>query len=224
MPDVHNFLDEIQEDYSVLYKENAVLKSKIKILVEKVEEYRSTEDAMRMALLTAQKMGDDLLVEAQQKHDAMMADARQTLDAQIADLKSKIADEKARLDAAKETTTKFVSASRELISQHSDFLAKLDTITAPEPEPEPEPSQEEIIVDTAMEIDKNVSKLLYEQNDFQQDSDDDSEYDDFSESTKLFRMKTDDVDWSDDDEPTSPRPKFNFDNLQFGTNYGEDDE
>ena len=58
MPDVHNFLDEIQEDYSVLYKENAVLKSKIKILVEKVEEYRSTEDAMRMALLTAQKMGD----------------------------------------------------------------------------------------------------------------------------------------------------------------------
>ena len=44
---VDEFLDVLTEDYSALYKENAVLKSKMKVLVEKVEEYRSTEDAMR---------------------------------------------------------------------------------------------------------------------------------------------------------------------------------
>ena len=53
---VDEFLDVLTEDYSALYKENAVLKSKMKVLVEKVEEYRSTEDAMRKTLLTAQKM------------------------------------------------------------------------------------------------------------------------------------------------------------------------
>ena len=29
--------------------------------------------------------------------------------------------------------------------------------------------------------------------------------------------------YNDEDEYTSPRPKFDFDNLRFGTNYSEDD-
>ena len=47
MAQVDEFLDVLTEDYSALYSENAVLKSKMKVLVEKVEEYRSTEEAMR---------------------------------------------------------------------------------------------------------------------------------------------------------------------------------
>ena len=38
MAQVDEFLDVLTEDYSVLYSENAVLKSKMKVLVEKVEE------------------------------------------------------------------------------------------------------------------------------------------------------------------------------------------
>ena len=49
---VDEFLDELTDDYTSLYKENAALKAKMKVLVDKVEEYRSTEDAMRAALLT----------------------------------------------------------------------------------------------------------------------------------------------------------------------------
>ena len=51
MSAVDDFLETLTTDYAALYKENAILKSKIKVLVEKVEEYRSTDDAMRMALL-----------------------------------------------------------------------------------------------------------------------------------------------------------------------------
>ena len=69
---VDDFLETISADYAALYKENAILKSKIKVLVEKVEEYRSTEDSMRMALLTAQKMGDELLKEAQAKSENLV--------------------------------------------------------------------------------------------------------------------------------------------------------
>ena len=47
MAAVDEFLDVLTEDYSALYSENAVLKSKMKVLVDKVEEYRSTEEAMR---------------------------------------------------------------------------------------------------------------------------------------------------------------------------------
>ena len=41
MQTVDEFLEPLTEDYITLYKENAVLKSKMKILVEKLEEYRS---------------------------------------------------------------------------------------------------------------------------------------------------------------------------------------
>ena len=53
MAQVDEFLDLLTADYTSLYNENAVLKSKMKVLVEKVEEYRATEDAMRKALMTA---------------------------------------------------------------------------------------------------------------------------------------------------------------------------
>ncbi len=53
-------------------KENAALKAKLKVLVEKVEEYRATEDSMRATLLTAQRMADSIVKEAEQKRDQMM--------------------------------------------------------------------------------------------------------------------------------------------------------
>lgn len=74
------FLDLLTEDYSTLYSENAVLKSKMKVLVDKVEEYRSTENAMRKALMTAQRMADDTVKEAQQRRDEIIRQAEQQRD------------------------------------------------------------------------------------------------------------------------------------------------
>ena len=58
MLQVDTFLDSLIEDYRTLYQENTSLKNKMKVLVDKVEEYRATEDAMRMTLHSAQKMAD----------------------------------------------------------------------------------------------------------------------------------------------------------------------
>ena len=78
MGQVDEFLDILTADYTSLYNENAVLKSKMKVLVEKVEEYRSTEDAMRKALMAAQQMADDLIHQANQKRDEILKNAEQT--------------------------------------------------------------------------------------------------------------------------------------------------
>ena len=75
MGQVDEFLDVLTEDYTALYNDNAVLKSKMKVLVDKVEEYRSTEEAMRKALMTAQRMADDLVQEAEKKKAAILAEA-----------------------------------------------------------------------------------------------------------------------------------------------------
>ena len=80
---VDEFLDALTEDYTALFKENVTLKAKLKVLAEKVEEYRSTEEAMRQALLTAQKMAAKLVQEAQSEKEKILADAQVEAQAEI---------------------------------------------------------------------------------------------------------------------------------------------
>jgi len=89
MSSVDEFLDALTEDYSTLFKENVTLKAKLKVLAEKVEEYRSTEDAMRQTLLTAQKMAAKLVQEAQAEKDRMLANAKAEAAQEIQRLESR---------------------------------------------------------------------------------------------------------------------------------------
>ena len=46
MASVDDFLDKLTEDYAALYKENAALKSKLKVVADKLEEYREVDEAI----------------------------------------------------------------------------------------------------------------------------------------------------------------------------------
>ena len=48
---VDEFLGQLVDDYVTLYKENALLKSKMKTLVTKLEEYRQNESSMKDAIV-----------------------------------------------------------------------------------------------------------------------------------------------------------------------------
>ena len=87
---VDEFLDELTDDYTALYKENAALKSKMKVLVEKVEDYRATEDSMRATLLTAQKMADSIVHEAEAKRDELVAKAEAEAHARLEELRREL--------------------------------------------------------------------------------------------------------------------------------------
>lgn len=100
MAQVDEFLDLLTADYTSLYNENAVLKSKMKVLVEKVEEYRATEDAMRKALMTAQRMADELVKEAEAKKAQILSDAEGEAKERVANIRKQAGDEEFRLSAA----------------------------------------------------------------------------------------------------------------------------
>ena len=112
MASVDEFLDELSDDYSALYKENAVLKSKLKVLVEKVEDYRATEDSMRATLLTAQKMADSIVKEAEQKRDGMLAEARAQAQSQMGELDRQRRESEARLAQGKQELADFIATAR----------------------------------------------------------------------------------------------------------------
>ena len=125
MVSVDDFLDTLTEDYSALYKENAGLKTKLKVLAEKVEEYRATEDAMRSTLLTAQKMAAKLVQEAQTEKDQMLADARTQAAREIAALDALKVEAEQKLVMAQQNLADFIAKSAEMCDQQSAFLKSL---------------------------------------------------------------------------------------------------
>ena len=150
---VDEFLDLLTADYSALYNENAVLKSKMKVLVDKVEEYRSTEEAMRKALMTAQRMADELVREAEEKKAAMLRDAEREVADKVAHLRQEVLDEEYRLTAAKNATIAYVEKVKSLHRQEQEYLASLAQL-APAPQV---PNQ---VDETAQAIDDSVQRLL----------------------------------------------------------------
>ena len=95
MTAVDEFLDGLTEDYTALYKDNTTLKAKLKMLAEKVEEYRATEDAMRSTLLAAQKMAAQMVADAQAEKEKTIADAQAQAEQILADARGE-ADVQAR--------------------------------------------------------------------------------------------------------------------------------
>ena len=89
------------EDYTTLYKENALLKSKMRVLVEKLEEYRRNEASMRDAIVNAQKTCDKMVREAEAKCTQMLNDANLAAAENAKNASSLIAAESARVEEAK---------------------------------------------------------------------------------------------------------------------------
>lgn len=235
MTGVDDFLEAVYTDYTALYKENAILKGKLKVLVEKVEEYRSTEDAMRMALLTAQRMGEEVVSDANKKKDEIILSADTEAQSRLDSIARSIEAEELRLSVAAKETAKFIELSQTIIRKHSEFLTKLETarrlvkpaIAEPQPGPGKEPAQEkrptreEQIADTAEQIGNAVEKIVNSNpaapaRTGRADNAPAPVYDDENEPTKSFNI-------GDGDDAVSPRPKFDFDDLKFGANFSAEE-
>ena len=122
---VDQFLDTLTEDYTALYKENVALKAKLKVLAEKVEEYRATEDAMRSTLLTAQRMAAKLVQEAQEEKDHLLNEARAQHAAEIRVLEDEKREAEQKTALAQQQMQEYIDRSRALCEEQIAFLNAL---------------------------------------------------------------------------------------------------
>ncbi len=216
MAGVDEFIDKLAEDYESLYKENAILKSKLKVLVEKVEEYRNTEDSMRIALSTAKKMAEDMVQEAKKKTESMVLSANNEASSKVSQISRLVENEERKLKAAQKVTAEFVDMSMGLCRQHLTFLQKLGELKESEPEVKEVPVQRtENITDAAKDIENSVTRVFSAASDVREAK---------RETTQEppARAKLPEG-WEDDDEPTAQRPKFEFSELKFGNNYKDEE-
>jgi len=153
MAQVDAFLDELISDYAALYKENAALKGKMKVLAEKLEEYRATEDAMRRTLLSAQKMADTMVKEAEATKVDAIAKAELESKTRIEEIRREVANEEMRLNAARNSTTVYVDKLKELYTHEFEYISRLaEMIAAPGAGP--------LAKDPVKEIEDKVSALI----------------------------------------------------------------
>ena len=122
---VDEFLDELTDDYTALYKENAALKAKMKVLVEKVEDYRATEDSMRATLLTAQKMADSIVREAEAKRNTLLAQAESDARERIAQIQLEVEAAEDRLRQGQRELAQFIAATQSVCNKELEFLERL---------------------------------------------------------------------------------------------------
>lgn len=128
MDQVDEFLDELAAAFTSLAKENASLKGKLRVMAEKVDEYRQTEDSMRLALLSAQKLSAQIESEAKERADATLAEAKDTADRLTRQAADSVANEQAKLEEAKKATDKFFEHMRVVCEKQIAFYEKLSTM------------------------------------------------------------------------------------------------
>lgn len=146
MSQIDDFLDEVLADYSDLYKENAALKAKMRVLVEKIDEYRAVDEQMRKALYTAQVSAEKTLEEARAEAEAIIANARDEADRRCGDIEIRIVQEQQRLAQMQQETASYADKIKQLLARNIEVL---DTIAAmPTEQPAaPAPVQEKEIVE-----------------------------------------------------------------------------
>lgn len=165
--DVDGFLDRVRESYDELLKrgtqqdeeidklksENQQMTEKVKILADKVEEFRAQEDEIKNALISAQKLGDSSVREARHRAEIIVKDANLKAEHIIAGANEKVIEQKNELDRLQKAVSDFRS---KLLSAYKEHLTLIDALpvhkaehtqqeepAAVQPRPEQSPVPEE---------------------------------------------------------------------------------
>lgn len=230
MAQVDQFLDELFNDYSSLYKENAALKTKMRALVDKIEEYRAVDEEMRRTLYNAQVSAKDTVTRAQCEAERILQSARGDASQQIADLRRETAREEERLANAKRSNLAYVEKIRRAMEQSIRQLEQVMAISeaaeeaaaAPEEKPaqEPQPAPTVRLAPTETpEAQQNVQpapeetpatvELPLEIEPAREESHAAVK----SDTARIYG-----------DSPFTPKPRFDFTDMRFGRNYEPTDD
>lgn len=131
MQAVDEFLEPLTEDYVTLYKENALLKSKMKVLVTKLEEYRKNEASMKDAIVNAQKTCDMMVKEAEAKCAQMLSDAGAAAAENTKNADTLIAAENARVEEARQEAARKIDDLKAQIMSCAQALDRIKAANRP---------------------------------------------------------------------------------------------
>ena len=192
MEQVDAFLEPLTEDYVTLYKENALLKSKMRVLVNKLEEYRKNEASMKDAVLNAQRTCDNMVREAEIKCAAMLKEANNAAAQAGTKADSLVAAEEARLAEARKLASVKIDEIEDQLRSCLQALERIKAANQPAPVAA-EPVAAQSADDVAAEISQTLEAMMG--------------------TTEDVAPK------AEPQHPVNDTTTAKFTNLQFGRNY-----
>lgn len=109
--EVDSFMQEVSASYEQVFRENGEIIKKMSVLANKVEEYKKDEDSLRSALISAQKLADQIVKEAKENAAATLGEAQSKADELLDGAKAQA--DKLVSDAKLEADEKIHSANKE---------------------------------------------------------------------------------------------------------------
>lgn len=191
--EVDDFIDACAETVEQLNREKEELSQKMKVLADKLVEYRNDEDSIRAALLNAQRAGDAARREAEEAAAAMKKQAEEEVEEIRSAALNKIAEEKNELQRVQKEVEAFKARLMTLYKEHLAVIGMLPEQEAAEEAAEPQaeeaaeadvvvtPVEEETVQpategDEEMKVVSRFSDLKFgEDYDIREDTDDDEE-------------------------------------------------
>ena len=165
--DVDGFLNELAADYSQLEKDNEEINAKLQVLADKVREYRKDEDAVRDALLFAQKEGHRVVSEANSKAEEVLNNAKlesdkiinnATLDSRkaIEELKAELKREQDNLSYLQKKVSEF---KKNLFDMYKSHLELISSVPQFDDDDDDDEEEENIAVSTPV-VNKTVQNSI----------------------------------------------------------------
>lgn len=221
---VDRFLDQVTQDYAALYRENGILKNKMKVLVDKVEEYRSTEDAMRMALLSAEKTAKEITAKAEAQRDSVDAEVAARRDELFEEaeleaelrreaLAAELKAEEEALQRAKAATAAYVERLKTAMAAYAESVSKIYDFVEPLPAAEPEPEAE------AMPEEQPAEPEAEEVSEKKSDLSDSAVLNIAEIINRSFSSAEEAEKPADAEDSSTKLPKIDYDNLRFGREF-----
>lgn len=200
MQSVDALLEPLTEDYVTLYKENALLKSKMRVLVSKLEEYRQNEASMKDAIVNAQKAYDKMVKEAEAKCAQMLSDASVLAAENSKNADALIQAENERVEEARRTAAAKIDELTEQLNACVQALERIKAANKPAP-------VKTAVFDYDSQLDKEPASYASDV------------ADEIASSLEALVGTTEDA--APKPEPLHPASDTTtkFTNLQFGPNY-----
>ena len=148
--EVDDFIDECVETLEQYRKDNEEATQKMKMLADKLAEYRNDEDSIRAALLNAQRAGDTALREAEEKAALIIEEAQTRAKEIEAESQKQIGEQKQELERVRREVSQF---KQQLLTMYKEHLAQINVLPEAEEVAVTETTEEVITVSPIAEED-----------------------------------------------------------------------
>ena len=127
MAEVDKLLDQVTPDYETLYNENAELRKKVEVLLDRLDHYQEQEDSIKAAILNAQRMCDTIVAQAKQQAALIEQDAKIKASRVAEEAQRSIQDKNDELAAIRQEVTQFRSSLVALYRSHLEKIREIPT-------------------------------------------------------------------------------------------------